>query len=327
MSSHTYDAVVVGGSFAGLAAALQLARARRRVLVVDAGRPRNRFARTSHGFLGQDGRPPGLILDTARKQLLAYPTAECRPGEVAAGRVHEAGTELTLASGEAVVARRLVLATGVIDELPPLPGLRERWGVTVLHCPYCHGYEVAGRRLGVLATSELSIHQALLVPDWSDDVTLFTNDVLSLDADQRAALASRRVRVCERPVVDLLGDVQELTGVRLQDGEVIPVDALFIGPRTRLASPLAEQLGCELYDGPLGPVIRTDERKETTVRGVYAAGDAARFPHTVSYAVADGVTAGIAAHQSLALPAPASVPGSPPTGADTARQPVEQEYR
>jgi len=301
MSSHTYDAVVVGGSFAGLAAALQLARARRRVLVVDAGRPRNRFARTSHGFLGQDGRPPGLILDTARKQLLAYPTAECRPGEVAAGRVHEAGTELTLASGEAVVARRLVLATGVIDELPPLPGLRERWGVTVLHCPYCHGYEVAGRRLGVLATSELSIHQALLVPDWSDDVTLFTNDVLSLDADQRAALASRRVRVCERPVVDLLGDVQELTGVRLQDGEVIPVDALFIGPRTRLASPLAEQLGCELYDGPLGPVIRTDERKETTVRGVYAAGDAARFPHTVSWAVADGVMAGIGAHQSLAL--------------------------
>src|SRR5688572_14864881 len=301
MSDHAYDAVAVGGSFAGLAAAMQLARARRRVLVVDAGRPRNRFARTSHGFLGQDGRPPGLILDTARKQLLAYPTAECRPGEVAAGQLHEAGIELTLASGESLVARRLVLATGVIDELPPLPGLRERWGVTVLHCPYCHGYEVAGRRLGVLATSELSMHQALLIPDWSDDVTLFTNGVLSLDVDQQAALASRGVRIEERPVAGLVGDVPNLEGVRHHDGDVVPVDALFTSARTRLASPLAEQLGCELYDGPIGPVIRTDERKQTTVPGVYAAGDAARFPHTVSWAVADGVTAGIGAHQSLAL--------------------------
>ena len=304
MSDNAYDAVVVGGSFAGLAAAMQLARARRRVLVVDTGRPRNRFARTSHGFLGQDGRPPGLILDAARKQVLAYATAEYRPGEVAAARACDEGIDLTLASGETLMAHRLILATGVVDELPGLPGLRERWGVTVLHCPYCHGYEVAGRRLGVLATSEMSLHQALLIPDWSDDVTLFTNEALSLDADQRAALASRGVRVDERPVVGLLGDVQDLEGVRLRDGEVVALDALFTTARTRMASPLAEQLGCELYDGPLGPVIRTDERKQTTVPGVYAAGDAARFPHTVSFAVADGVAAGVGAHQSLALGSP-----------------------
>ena len=301
MSDRVYDAVVVGGSFAGLGAALQLARARRRVLVVDAGRPRNRFARTSHGFLGQDGQPPGLILDTARKQVLAYPTVEFRSGEVAAARVRDEGFELTLASGETLTGRRLILATGVVDELPELPGLKERWGVTVLHCPYCHGYEVAGRRLGVLATSELSIHQALLIPDWSDDVTLFTNGAVSIDADQQAALASRGVRVEERLVAEVVGDVPDLEGVRLHDGKVVPVDALFTSARTRLASPLAEQLGCEIYDGPIGPVIRTDERKQTTVPGVYAAGDAARFPHTVSWAVADGVTAGIGAHQSLAL--------------------------
>ena len=304
MSDNDYDAVVVGGSFAGLGAAMQLARARRRVLVVDAGRPRNRFARASHGFLGQDGQPPGLILDTARKQVLAYPTAEYRPGEVTTARARDEGVELTLASGQTLLGRRLILATGVVDELPELPGLRERWGVTVLHCPYCHGYEVAGRRLGVLATSQQSIHQALLIPDWSDDVTLFTNGAVSLDVDQRGALTSRGVRVEERSVAGLLGNVQELHGVRLHDGEVIALDALFTSSRTHLASPLAEQLGCELYDGPLGPVIRTDERKETTVLGVYAAGDAARFPHTVSWAVADGVTAGIAAHQSLALGAP-----------------------
>ena len=307
---NRYDAVIVGGSFAGLGAALQLARARRRVLVVDSGRPRNRFARTSHGFLGQDGRPPGLILDAARKQVLAYPTAEYRSGEAVAARVRDEAIELTLASGETLTGRRLILATGVVDELPELPGLRERWGVTVLHCPYCHGHEVAGRRLGVLATSELSMHQALLIPDWSDDVTLFTNGVLSLDVDQQAALASRGVRVEKRLVAGLVGDVPEIEGVRLHDGTVVPVDALFISARTRLASPLAEQLGCELYDGPIGPVIRTDERKQTTVPGVYAAGDAARFPHTVSWAVADGVTAGIGAHQSLALSGLTAAAGS-----------------
>ncbi|HZF66768.1 MAG TPA: NAD(P)/FAD-dependent oxidoreductase, partial [Gemmatirosa sp.] len=147
-----YEVVVIGGSWAGLSAAMQLARARRRVLVVDAGKPRNRFASTSHGFLGQDGRTPAAILDTARAQVLAYPTATLRHDEVTRAVRHGDGAfDVVLASGGRVHARRLVLATGVVDVLPDVPGLRERWGVSVLHCPYCHGYEVADRRLGVLA--------------------------------------------------------------------------------------------------------------------------------------------------------------------------------
>jgi thioredoxin reductase len=195
-----------------------------------------------------------------------------------------------------------VLATGIVDELPDVPGLRERWGVTVLHCPYCHGYEVADRRLGVLATGEASLHQALLVPDWSPDVTLFTNGAFAPDEAQRGVLAARGVRVEARPVEALVGEVPSLAGVRLRGGDVVALDALFTMSRTRMASPLAEQLGCAFDDGPFGPVIRTDARKETTVPGVYAAGDAARVPHNASWAVADGVTAGIYAHQSLALP-------------------------
>jgi alkyl hydroperoxide reductase subunit AhpF len=175
-SPDRYDVVVAGGSWAGLSAAMQLARARRRVLVVDAGRPRNRFAHSSHGFLGQDGRTPAEILATARAQVLAYPTAGLRRDEATRAVRRDGGDfELALASGGSVHARRLVLATGIVDELPGLPGLRERWGVSVLHCPYCHGYEVADRRLGVLAVGETSVHQALLLPDWSADVTLFTN--------------------------------------------------------------------------------------------------------------------------------------------------------
>jgi thioredoxin reductase len=302
MPHDTYDAAVIGGSWAGLSAAMQLARARRRVLVVDAGRPRNRFAHASHGFLGQDGRTPSAILETARAQVLAYPTAEFRQDEATRAETCDGGFQVALASGATARARRLVLATGVVDELPDIPGLRERWGASVLHCPYCHGYEVAGGRLGVLAVGERSLHHALLLPDWSPQVTLFTNGTFEPSADQREALAARGVRVEPRSLAAVVGDGPALTGVRLDDGELVALDALFTASRTRMASALPEQLGCEFDEGPFGPVIRTDARKETTVPGVYAAGDAARAAHNATWASADGVTAGMSAHQSVALP-------------------------
>ena len=302
MESDRYDAVVVGGSFAGMSAAMHLARARRRVLVVDAGRPRNRFAHASHGFPGQDGRAPAAIVETLRTELLAYPTAAFIADEATHARAVGDGFELDLASGATITARRLVLATGVADELPEIPGLRERWGVSVLHCPYCHGYEVADRRFGVLARSEMAVHQALLVPDWSADVTLFTNGVFEPDQEQRAALAARGVRIEERRVDALLGEGTELSGVRMEDGAVIPIDALFTQPRTRMASPLAEQLGCEIEDGPFGPMIRTDGRKLTSVPGVFAAGDTTRVPPNATLAAAEGMMAGVGTHQSLVFP-------------------------
>lgn len=302
MQNDSYDAVVIGGSFAGMAAAMQLARARRRVLVVDAGRPRNRFSRASHGFLGQDGRAPADIMATARAEILAYPTAAFLADEATHARAVDDAFELTLASGSTLTARRLVLATGVTDELPEIPGVRERWGMTVLHCPYCHGYEVADRRLGVLARTEMAAHQAMLLRDWSDDVTLFTNGIAPND-DQRADLDARGVRIEERPVAALIGTAPELSAVRLVDGEEIVIDAVFTSLQTRMASPLAEQLGCELEDGPFGPMIRTDPRKNTTVPGVFAAGDIARVPPNATLAAADGVLAGGSAHQSLVFPA------------------------
>lgn len=316
MSTDTYDALIVGGSWAGLSAAMQLARARRRVLVVDAGQPRNRFAHASHGFLGQDGRTPSEILDTGRAQVLAYPTAEFRRDEAVSAEVCERESsndadprkrtfEVALASGVAIRSRRLVLATGVVDELPDVPGVRERWGVTVLHCPYCHGYEVADGRLGVLAIGESSIQQGLLLPDWSSDVTFFTNGTFDPTDEQRVALTGRGVRLDARSVVEVVGDPRAPLAVRVEgpDGrDVVRLDALFTGSHTRMASPLAEQLGCEFDDAPSGPVIRTDATKATTTPGVFAAGDAARAQHNATWASADGVMAGIAAHRSLALP-------------------------
>jgi thioredoxin reductase len=297
----SYDVIIIGGSFAGLSAALQLARARRRVLVLDSGKPRNRFAHFSHGFFGHDGQSPSAILANARSQLLCYGTVSFAEGLAAHVAKSGQGYAVTEDSGTVHTSFRLILATGVSDDLSTIPGLQERWGVSMFHCFYCHGYEVAGQRLGVLAMSDRALQTAMLLPDWSERVTLFTNGVLTLGAEQMAELSARGVSVEPVPVVALLGDAPGLSGLRLDDGRITPVDAVFTNPRTRMASPLAEQLGCEFEEGPSGAFIRTGADKQTTVPGVYAAGDAARPGHNASWAVADGVTAGISAHQSLTL--------------------------
>ncbi|MBZ9976090.1 NAD(P)/FAD-dependent oxidoreductase [Mesorhizobium sp. BR-1-1-10] len=294
-----YDLAVIGGSFAGLSAAMQAARARRTVLVIDAGQPRNRFAAHSHGFLGQDGRTPGAILDDARRQLLAYPTARLVTARADKAIANSSSDfEITTDGGETFGAARLVLATGVRDILPEVPGLAQQWGRTVLHCPYCHGYEVSTGPLGVLATGPMSMHQAQLISDWGD-VTLFGNGLIKPDADEMHALESRNVRFEPATVNELSDDGSGGLVVHLVDGRKAGVKAIFTAPRNTMASPLAEQLGCGLKDGLLGPMISVDDRQQTTVPGVYAAGDAARAMHNIAFAVSGGTFAGVCAHQSL----------------------------
>lgn len=292
-----HDAIVVGGSFAGLAAATYLARARRSVCILDTRRPRNRHAEASHGFLGQDGSNPLLILDTARRQMMAYPTATMVEGEAVEARAADGSFAVTLADGTVVEGRKLILAFGLRDLLPALPGVEERWGKTVLHCPYCHGIEFADRRLGVLYGSPMSVHQAFLVADWGP-TTLYLNGE-ELDGESRTKLAGRGVAIEGAPIKALEGGSGDLTAIRLQSGDLAAIDALYVGPRSILSSPLAEQLGLAIDPGPIGPVVRTDADRQTTLSGVYAAGDIARAPHSVSWAVADGVTAGTAAHRAL----------------------------
>lgn len=306
-----HDVIIVGGSFAGIAAALQLARARRRVLVLDSGTPRNRCAPHAHGVLGHDGRPPAELLADARTQLLHYPTV--RLLHTTAEQVTQDADgvfQVTPRDGELLAARRLILASGVRDTLPPITGLAERWGVSVVHCPYCYGYEVAGGRLGVLARNELAGHQAWMIRDWSETVALFTNSCVVLSDAQRAALTERGVTIIDGDVASVTGPGTQIEHVTLTDGRVIPLDALFVAPQTHLASPLAEQLGCALAVGAIGPFIQTDEQQATTVPGVFAAGDAARTLHTITGAMADGALAGVFAHQSLLGSFDAAVDGS-----------------
>lgn len=292
-----HDAIIIGGAFAGLAAATYLARARRRVCVIDAGQPRNRFAEASHGFLGSDGSNPQSILARARGQLDAYPGATLLTGKATEARVSGDGFLVSLSTGEQIASRKLVLAFGLRDGLEPIPGLYERWGKTVLHCPYCHGFEFSNRPLGVLARTPMSAHQACLVAEWGP-TTLFLNG-MTLEPTDADLLAKHGVAVDSGKVERLVGDGSDLSAVALEDGRVIPLAALYVAPQSSLASPIAAQLGAAIDDGPMGPIIRTDADKMTTVPGLYAAGDIARAPHSVSWAVADGVTAGTSVHRAL----------------------------
>lgn len=298
MAEHPlFDAVIVGGSFAGMAAALLLARARRKVAVVDAGVRRNRFTHASHGFLGQDGRAPGDIIADARAQLLMYPEVTWIQDTASLACTAGLAFAVTTESGRVLHSKKLILATGITDEMLSIPGFPERWGKGIYSCPYCDGYELNQGRIGVIAVDEMSIHQAIMMREWGK-VTFFLNGALALDDAQLTTLTAKGVVIEREPIREIQGDTPV---IKLRDGRLVPVEGIFSRCRTHLTSPLADQLGCAMDQGPNGPYIRTNEGRETTVPGVYACGDAARMMHNVTFAASDGVTAGMYAHRALML--------------------------
>ncbi|MCH7343122.1 NAD(P)/FAD-dependent oxidoreductase [Pelomonas sp. CA6] len=295
------DFAVIGGSYAGLSAALQLARARRQVLVVDAGQRRNRFVDDAgghaHGFLTRDGQAPAAIADEGRRQLLRYPSVRWLDGRADAARVADDGRLQFEVGEQTVSAARLILATGVRDELPPVPGLAERWGRSVFHCPYCHGYELDAGPIGIVAASPLALHHALMLPDWGP-TTLFTNGAYIPSDEDLAALSARGTRLESAPIARIDG----LADVWLEDGRRFAMNGLFTQPYCRLASPVARQLGCEIEESPMGEFIRVGAVQATSVPHVFACGDAARAAGSVALAVADGVMAAFGAHRSTLFP-------------------------
>ena len=290
-----YDVIIIGGSYAGLSAGLPLARARRRVLVIDAGLRRNRFAAASHGFLTQDGASPDEIAAEGRAQLMNYATVDWLYAEAVRAERDDEGFCVTDGRGNQHRARLLILANGVVDELPAIPGLVERWGKQVFHCPYCHGYELDQGRIGVLATSPLSMHQALMLPDWGS-TTLLLNEAFEPSAEELAQLQARGVALERTQVIQLKEG--EPMNAELADGRQLPFEGIFLAPRMRVSA-LVGQLGCAMEEGPLGPFIKTDPTQATSIPGVFACGDAARAAGSVPLAVGDGAMAGVAAHRAL----------------------------
>lgn len=294
-----HDVIIIGGSYAGLAAALQLARARRSVLVIDAGQRRNRFVQHAHGFLTRDGQSPAAIAALGRQDVARYPTVTFLDGAVDAARAVEGGFAVRVGDDQHQ-ARRLIIATGVADELPAIAGLAERWGQSAYNCPYCDGYERELGAIAILATGPQSMHHAVLVAEWAGpgQATFFLNGAFEPDAAELATLAARAITVDRTPVVRVGGDAPHID-LHLRDGRTHQADGLFLATRTVIRDRFAEQLGCELDTGPLGAYYKTDPLKETTVPGVYACGDVGSQSPAVAFAVADGTRAGISAHQSL----------------------------
>ncbi|WP_444917445.1 NAD(P)/FAD-dependent oxidoreductase [Microbulbifer sp. JMSA003] len=292
------DVLIIGGSFAGLSAAMQLVRGRRKVVVLDARRPRNRFAKASHGVFCLDGKTPEEIRSTALSQLQAYSSFQVVEDTADTVDVHEEGFAVAAQGGTTFKAKRLILATGITDQLPDILGVKERWGRSVIHCPYCHGYELSDRPLGVLATSELSFHQAAMIPDWGA-TTLFTQGQFNPQGEVLDHLLARGVMLEEAPITQLEGEGDSLREVVLADGRKLPLEGLYVSPKAELTSPFIDQLGLELEESITGRIVKVDGFKETSVKGVFAAGDLSNPMQSGTFAIASGTMAGVGAHRSL----------------------------
>ncbi|PXY21382.1 NAD(P)/FAD-dependent oxidoreductase [Prauserella muralis] len=308
---HDYDVVIVGGGAAGLSAALTLGRVRRSVLVVDSGQPRNAPAEHMHGFLSRDGMPPGSLLERGRHEVAAYGVTVVTGAAVSASGKPDDFT-VVLGDERRVRARRLLVTTGGVDELPDVEGLAARWGRDVVHCPYCHGWEVRDERIGVLATGPMSVHQALLFRQLSDDVTLLPHTAPAPAGEEAEQLAARGIAVVPGEVTALEVTADRLTGVRLTTGQVVPVGALavasYLRPRAELLAPLG--LKPEPHPSGMGEYIPADANGLTAVPGVWAAGNVTDLSANVIASTAAGARAGAMINADLiAAEARAAVSG------------------
>ena len=299
MERDEYDVVVVGGGAAGLSGAVALLRSRRRVLVVDAGHPRNAPAAGVHNLLTRDGLPPLELLALGREEVRRY-GGEVREGCAVAAAPVDGGFEVRLDGGDRLVTRRLLVTSGLVDELPQVEGLRKRWGAQVLHCPYCHGWEVRGQRIGVLATGPAAVHQALLFSQLSDDVLLLAHTAPPA-AEEQDRLAQAGVRVQEGEVVSLEGPAHTLERARLADGTSVPLDALVVAPRMVARSALLDSLGLAPEEHPsgMGEQYPSEPTGRTEVPGVWIAGNVADVGAQVVGAAAAGTMAGAAINMDL----------------------------
>ncbi len=291
-----FDAIIIGGSYAGLSAAMALGRSLRNVLIIDSNNPCNKQTPYSHNFLTQDGETPATIAARAKNQVLNYPTVTLVQGKAIKAAKHALGFEVQLETEEVFMGSKLLLATGMIDALPPIPGLSDCWGISVLHCPYCHGYEVAGKEWGIIADGDVAYHFCMILSNWTKKIVLFTNGPCSLTTEQQQKLEQKEIKIIESRLqyVDHVDGL--LQRLQFEDGNSYPLTVLYLKAPIKQQSDIPLQLGCELSEEGH---IKIDDMQRTSVAGIYAAGDNSSMLRTVSLAVSSGTKAGAAINMDL----------------------------
>jgi thioredoxin reductase len=282
------DVVIIGGSSAGLSAALVLGRSLRDVVVIDDHKPCNRFSHASHGFLTRDGVPPSELIQIAYDQLEHYPTVARKTATALQLEKNDTGFDITSSDASKLQARIVLLATGLHDELPPLAGIEGLWGNSVFHCPYCDGYEVRGKAISVYGSDETAMHLVMMLRNWTDNLTLCAADSWKPAVAQRDRLTRFGISLVEKPIAALESTDSQIQALRFADGTSLACDALFVRPKTTHRTSFAHDLGCKVNEHN---VVQVDLRGRTSVEGVYAAGDLSSPMRSVAIAVAQGAAA------------------------------------
>ncbi len=293
---NAFDVIIIGGSYSGLAAAMALGRALKKVLIIDSHQPCNRQTPHSHNFLTQDGKPPAEIAALARVQVEQYDSVHFYSGLAVKGTQSAAGYAIETSTGECFEAKKLIFATGIQDRLPEIPGFAACWGISALHCPYCHGYEVKNQPTGILGNGESGFEFAMLISNWTEDLTLLTHGKSSLTAGQQRKLEKHRIRIIETEIARIDHSNGAIHHLYFKDGAKIPVNALYTRPDFVQHCQIPESLGCELTQEGY---LKTDPMQKTTVAGIYACGDNTTRMRTVANAVAMGTTAGMMLNKEL----------------------------
>ena len=291
-----YDVIIIGGSYAGLSAAMALGRARRNVLIIDSGKPCNAPAPHSHNFLTQDGVEPSVISSLGKSQVLAYPTITFIDDFVVSANGLDHDFSVTTASGSTFSARKLLFAAGIKDVLPETPGFKECWGKSIIHCPYCHGYEFIDQPTGVLANGDIAFEFGRLIRNWTDKLTLFTNGPSTLNSEQVSALEALGIVIQTAAIVDYKHEAGMLRNVWLEDGSRIVLDALYAKLPFKQHCQAAIEIGCRLTDHGF---VEVDDLAKTSIPGIYAAGDCTTQFRSVAGAVATGSKAGAMLNHEL----------------------------
>ena len=295
---NNFDVVIVGGSYSGLAAALALGRALKQVLIIDEGKPCNKQTPHSHNFLTNDGKAPGEIAAIAKKELRNYATVSfCNSMAIDANKT-EQGFEIKVGTGETFFGKKIIFATGIKDILPAIDGIAACWGISVLHCPYCHGYEVRNRPTGIIGNGDAGFDFTMLISNWTKQLTLFTNGKSTLTEAQVDKLQKKQIAAIEKEIASLEHNSGYVRSVVFSDGTRHSVEVIYAPSPFEQHCPIPESLGCELTEEGY---IKIDGFQETTIKGVYAAGDNSSKMRTVANAVAMGTTAGMIISKKMIL--------------------------